>query len=155
MSYTLLRPPFSLDFSRMTKVELEDYYAWFQNIVPERIVELEAEVRQTRPDWTADLTPVSLAILGTWLVQQVETRPRTPDEVARLRPQMITDIAVPTVELTDRTFSLCADVGMYFSQSPQCLRKLYSRRTRPKGGRSRRQGLLTFKPSVLESDDPL
>lgn len=118
MTYTTIQPPFTLIFREMSKKELKDYFEWFQGILPQRLDELTRAVKQTPmfESWQPDLTPSSLNLLGDWFAEQVETRPRTQDEIQEIEGRLIYPIEVPGEELTNRTFSLAMDVGMYLSQ---------------------------------------
>jgi hypothetical protein len=118
MAYSIIQPPFTLKFHEMSRQELKDYYRWFMEILPSRIAELEAEVGRSPPHatWRADLSPGSLDSLGEWFCTQVETRPTTQDEAVELASRLTFSIPTPEYELTNRTFSLAMDIGMYFSQ---------------------------------------
>ncbi len=118
MTYTLIQPPFTLKFREMSKKELKDYYQWFMAILPDRLDELCQVVKQTSgfQNWTPDFTPDSLNILGEWFLLQVETRKRSQEELQEMKNQQTFPIDIHNEELTDRTFSLAIDIGMYFSQ---------------------------------------
>lgn len=114
--YATIQPPFTLDFAAMARPELKAYFAWFMKVMPERIAGLEAAVREDIPGWAADETPDSLTPLGTWFETQVELRPRTESELAELQAGLSFPIEVPREYLTNRTFSLAMDIGMYFAR---------------------------------------
>jgi hypothetical protein len=118
MAYSIIQPPFTLRFREMLKSELKAYYAWFVAILPERVAGLEAAVRESplHATWRADATPESLNALGTWFEKQVEVRQKTEEEVEEIKARMTFPIEVSGEQLTNRTFSLAMDVGMYFSQ---------------------------------------
>ncbi|MBM3257444.1 MAG: hypothetical protein FJY98_03950 [Candidatus Liptonbacteria bacterium] len=118
MAYTTIKPPFSLKYREMSRHELNAYFQWFCDIMPTRIGMLEEVVTQTPgfETWVADQTPQSLDILGTWFLGQVETRPRTVGEQQDLATRSPYPIDIPDAELTNSTFSLAMDIGMYFSQ---------------------------------------
>lgn len=118
MPYTTTQPPFTLKFREMSKQELRDYFRWFFDILPKRIFELTDAVRQTPgfEMWQPDKTADSLGGLGKWFAGQVETRQRTSEELQEITVQSAYPIQIPDEELTNRTFSLAMDVGMYFSQ---------------------------------------
>jgi hypothetical protein len=115
--YSLVQPPFTLKFREMQKGELREYFRWFRSVVGERIDELSRTVRATSgyETWEPDLTPESLNQLGAWLLRNSNTRPRTFEELQEKNKSSFS-IAIPDYELTDRTFSLAMDVGMYLSQ---------------------------------------
>lgn len=116
--YSTIQPPFTLKFREMSKKELREYYKWFMEVMPERINMLSRVVKSTPgfEDWRPDYAPASLDGLGVWLATQVETRSRTNEERQELRGSSRNPIEVPDYDLTNRTFSLAMDVGMYLSQ---------------------------------------
>lgn len=118
MTYEIIQPPFTLKFREMSKKELKEYFSWFHGVLPKRIEMLISVVQQTPGygSWIADSTPNSLRELGEWFTKQVETRPRTEEEMREVRSQTFIPIEVPEEELTNRTFSLSIDIGMYLSQ---------------------------------------
>jgi hypothetical protein len=118
MTYSIIQPPFTLKFREMSRTELTAYNRWFMNMLPERVAGLEAEVRQSssHADWMADSSPESLDGLGSWFVGQVETRARTREEIEAVKSKLTFPIDVPGEQLTNRTFSLAMDIGMYFAR---------------------------------------
>jgi hypothetical protein len=118
MTYAIIQPPFTLKFREMPKAELRSYYSWFMQVLPERIAALEEAVRAspTHGSWCADFSPASLAALGEWFGSQVEVRARTEGELDEVKSRLSFPVDVPGEELTNRSFSLAMDVGMYFSQ---------------------------------------
>lgn len=118
MSYSIIQPPFTLVFRDMSKKELEDYNNWFHKVMPERIQILIAAVKSTRgfEYWKSDCSPESLEGLGDWFLAQAETRPRTQEEIDEIQNRSSFPINVPSEDLTNRTFSLAMDIGMYVSQ---------------------------------------
>jgi len=117
-AYRTIQPPFTLKFSEMSKKELKAYFQWFQEITPERIEQLAVTV-QSSPgfeSWRADFSPDSLDSLGEWFATQIETRPRTQEEIDALNAQSPSPFPNSGWELTNRTFSLAMDIGMYLNQ---------------------------------------
>jgi len=86
--------------------------------MPERISELASAVRSSAgfENWQPDFSPDSLNVLGDWFANQIETRLRTQDEVNSFNAQAPYPIERSDRELTNRTFSLAMDIGMYLSQ---------------------------------------
>jgi hypothetical protein len=119
MSYATIQPPFSLRFREMPKAELKAYLDWFLGQIPERIAQLEQEVRLAPAfdGWAANKSPDSLTALGAWFVAQVETRKRTTEEMAALSASGSFPVNIPEDELTNRTFSLAMDLGMYLAET--------------------------------------
>lgn len=118
MPYTIIQPPFTLNLREMSKSELKHYFQWFMDVLPQRVNELAGAVRET-PEfnvWEANYMPASLDMLGQWFAGQVETRGRTQEEVQKIRNQQQFPMDIPNEELTNRTFSLAMDVGMYLGQ---------------------------------------
>lgn len=118
MSYSIIQPPFTMRFREMPKRELAAYAAWFHKVIPERIAEVTKAVKVTPgyEGWGPSATPDSLEALGRWLEGQVETRERTDDEIAETRAALTFPINPSGQELTNRTFSLAMDIGMYFAE---------------------------------------
>ncbi|MDQ3332902.1 MAG: hypothetical protein M3552_20005 [Planctomycetota bacterium] len=118
MTYSTIQPPFTLKFREMPKRELRLYFEWFLNVIPQRVSELAGVVRDTQgfEDWQPDGTPSSLDSLGEWFANQVETRQRTSDELIEITSRSALSFPVSGEELTNRTFSLAMDIGMYLSQ---------------------------------------
>jgi hypothetical protein len=118
MPYATIQPPFTLKLREMPKKELHRYCHWFMDVLPQRIGELAAAVRETPgfESWQPDCTPASLDALGQWFAEQVETRSRTQGERQAINDRLVFQMDIPAEELTNRTFSLAMDIGMYFSQ---------------------------------------
>jgi len=91
-------------------------------ILPARIDELANAVRDTPgyETWQPDKTPGSLDALGEWFASQVGKRPRTEEELRELDEQVNGGrrfaIEISKEELTNKTYSLAMDIGMYLSQ---------------------------------------
>jgi hypothetical protein len=119
MSYEIIQPPFTLKFREMSKQELADYARWFQSSIPERLSQLEAAVRATLgyEHWAATCERDSLAALGEWFAAEVMVRPRKREEVAELQRRSGMLASPPVVDLTNRSFSLAMDVGMYLART--------------------------------------
>ena len=83
-----------------------------------RQAQLVGAVRDTLgwESWKAEMTPESLGGLGDWFEGQVEMRKKDPGELRETREKLSFPIDIPGEELTNRTFSLAIDIGMYFSQ---------------------------------------
>jgi hypothetical protein len=118
MTYQIIQPPFTLQFTAMTRKELIHYNDWFLASIETRIAELASAVHCTRgfEGWKADRLPSSLESLGGWFVPQVETRELDTKEVDELVTSLRFPVDLPSHDLTNRTFSLAMDIGMYFSQ---------------------------------------
>lgn len=118
MNYPIIQPPFTLVFREMSKKELKDYNMWFHEVMPERIQILLLAIKSAvgYEDWMPDCSPESLEVLGDWFLTQVEIRPRTQKEIDEIQNRSQFAINVPDEELTNKTFSLAMDIGMYVSQ---------------------------------------
>ena len=118
MDYEIIQPPFTLKFREMPKPDLRAYNHWFFGVMPGRITGLEEEVRRSpaQAQWRADFTPDSLETLGQWFEGQVEVRTKTEQETEDLKAKLTFPIDVAGEQLTNRTFSLAMDIGMYFGQ---------------------------------------
>jgi hypothetical protein len=102
----------------MSKAELKGYFEWFVNTIPKGVDELRNELRKS-PEykvWESDYTLESLNSLGNWFALNVETRQRTYQEIEEIRYRSPFPFDIADTELTNRTFSLAVDIGMYVSQ---------------------------------------
>jgi hypothetical protein len=82
---------------------------------------LEDAVRSTATfsNWRADYSPASLGALGEWFAANVTTRPRSAAELEQIYrggPAWFRGLDVPSEELSECTFSLGFDIGMYFGE---------------------------------------
>lgn len=102
----------------MPQHELKCYFRWFQDALPKREHELVLLVRQTPgfEEWQADFTPKSLDMLGVWFAEVVRTRERSPDEIAAIADALKFPVDIAVTQLTDQTYSIAMDVGMYFGR---------------------------------------
>ena len=133
---------------------------------------LEREVRFGNEvdyqNWTADKTPDSLLVLGKWFSQNVATMERPEEEkkakaeeLARLSDKLRPMYEVPDWVLTERTFSLITDIGMYLGETFQANYSVinrtfaYSRDCHPERSEGSVQKLLVlnrcFTPQSLRS----
>ena len=118
MSYATIDPPFTLRFREMTRKDLVAYAVWFHQSAATRIAELTKAVVATSgfEKWEPDDTPQSLEALGRWFEAQVETRRLEARELAEAHANLAFAIGVPKEDLTNKTFSLAMDIGMYFAR---------------------------------------
>lgn len=119
MQYQIIQPPFTLRFRAAEKSKAQEYLRWFLKAIPERIQELARAVRQSKDysAWNADFSSDSLQPLGLWFASNVETRRRSDEELETLNQLPIFEFGVPLEELTNKTFSLAVDIGMYFGET--------------------------------------
>jgi hypothetical protein len=125
MIYSIIQPPFTLKFRDMSADELDGYRRWFLEAIPSRVSELQSAVNSSSGlnDWRPDHSVASIEALGFWLSRQVEARPRTAEEIDQIKARTAFNFDVFEVELTNRTFSLAMDAGIYFGET---LRHNYS-----------------------------
>lgn len=118
MSYKIIQPPFTLQFREMSKDELRQYFAWFLEVMPVRLNALREAVSATQgfEELVLDGSTQSLKGLGDWFVAAVEVRGRTADEINEIQSRSKHTITVPDTELSNRTFSIAMDIGMYFAR---------------------------------------
>jgi hypothetical protein len=120
-SYEIIKPPFTLHLQEMNKREIGEYCTWYIEQIPVRIVILQQTVNHSHDyrDWEANYSPESLDSLGEWFVAQIESRDLDEGEIKDTlsnAPKWFSQIEYPKQKLTNRTFSIAFDVGMYISQ---------------------------------------
>lgn len=110
------------DASRASKKELKEHFNAFLRFIPERVKELAALVNQSAgfERWKPDCTAESLEHLGDWLESQIDTRPRSQDELERIRSASEFPVEVSGRALTKHSLSLAMDVGIYLSEVLVC-----------------------------------
>lgn len=118
MSYQIIQPPFTLAFTSMSKKEIKEYFKWFLDILPVRIAVLSRAVKDRHgfETWEPDFSMASLDLLGFWFAMEARTRKLTDQEQEEIAAAMPIPLVVPQDDLTNRTFSLAMDIGMYLSQ---------------------------------------
>jgi hypothetical protein len=119
MEYQISQPPFTLKFREMSKQELLEYGRWFQASTHDRLAQLERIVRATPgyEAWPGTSVGKTLDMFGCLFAGEVATRPRTAGEIAALQAQSALLSGAPEVDLTNRSFSLAIDVGMFLARS--------------------------------------
>ncbi len=102
----------------MSRSELKNYKTWFLESIPGRVEELRSEVVRTAEfkSWLADCSVESLELLGEWFADQVEMRDTTAEEDQQIEQQLVFTIKLPDKELTNRSFSLAMDIGIYLAE---------------------------------------
>jgi hypothetical protein len=116
--YKLFVSPAPVNFGSLPKEMLITVGRQFIDSIPDRIEELEREVRRSGgpADWRPDFTPLSLELLYRWFSTQIRIRDRRAPATDPGRT--VYDLARDLdVVFTDRTESLCYDVGMYLGES--------------------------------------
>jgi hypothetical protein len=116
--YQVIQLPLRPAFRELSVRDIRRYFNWFLSEIPNRISILERTVVCVFPDamWTADFTRESLVTLGAFFETCVEQRPRSDEEISAIVRQSKYPIEIPTYELTDATFSLAMDIGMYLGE---------------------------------------
>lgn len=119
--YQSIDIPFSLKFHRMSKKEVNAYFSWYMIQIPKRVATLERAVICTPnfEEWMANYLAESLDMLGEWFAFQVERRKLTQTDRDKMNegvPDRIKKIPLPEWVLTDRTYSIAIDIGMYLSE---------------------------------------
>lgn len=119
MTYPIVKPPFSGKFRELGKKEIRIFYAWFMEQIPLRIAILESTIRESESfeGWKADFSVDSLDPLGMWFISQVTTRTRPREVMDELIRQIPYPIDLENWELTEKTFSLAFDIGIYFAET--------------------------------------
>jgi len=118
MEYKINSLPIDPVFSERSRKELKIYYDWYIGSITERIEILITEIRKKEKykSISFDYEPETLLPLGEWFASAVEIRQRTEAELQEIVSSLKFPVEVPKEELTNKTFSLALDVGMYLSQ---------------------------------------
>jgi len=103
----------------MSTSDLHAYREWFLEIMASRLSELRKAINEddTVPRWDPDYSEESIERLGVWLATEATVRPRTKNEIEGLVEQTPFKFPASENELTNRTFSLAFDAGMYLGET--------------------------------------
>ena len=117
-SYETFNPTFSfaLNFREMNRREADEYFSWFKQQIPVRIEMLQSIVGLGAN--ISEFSPQSLTVLGNLLDENVEFRHLSGPEILHERansPSWFQDI-IPDKALSERTISLCVDIGIAFGE---------------------------------------
>ena len=116
MDYELNLRVYTEDRSTASKAEIKAFLDWIQEVAPSRIDALKDFIEATDGgNPVLDFSRKSLGSLGEWFCTMVETRLRSDEEVLQIKRQQKFSIEIPSLELTDRTLSLCFDLALYFA----------------------------------------
>lgn len=120
--YPLISPPFLISEST-TKREAKEYYRWFLSIMSERIQVLETYVRNSHkklfPNWQADCTPASFAVLGEWFVYHASKMdvPKMYLDMAKQNNTLLSHVEIENWSLSEQSISLSMDIGIYYGEA--------------------------------------
>lgn len=86
--------------------------------MPVRLEALISELKSSPnyEHWVPDYSPKSLEGAGRWFTENVETRLRTPEELEQIKRKLSFSVGIANEELTNKTFSIAIDLGMYLSK---------------------------------------
>ena len=117
-SYETFNPTFSfaLNFREMNRREVDENFSWFVQQIPVRIEMLQNIVGLGAN--ISEFSPQSLTVLGNLLDENVESRHLSDPEILHERansPSWFQDI-VPDKVLSERTISVCVDIGIAFGE---------------------------------------
>lgn len=127
-AYSILKLP--IKYSYLNPIALREnseaawkaYRSWFFSEKSTRIQELELEIRR-KPgyqNWSADFSGESVASLSAWFQTAVHTRKPTRAEITwifqNILPGPGRDAALQYM-LSEKTASLCFDIGMYLGDA--------------------------------------
>lgn len=120
--YSIIELPIYPDLKNRSKEDLKEYYEWYINIMPERLKQLSSVINANKSyiSWKADYSPNSLEKLGKWFFENVEIRNRNENEIKNIyenSPIWFQKVNINKWELSDRTFSLAIDIGMYITKT--------------------------------------
>lgn len=120
--YQLFTLPHGFGFDRLTRSQARENLRAMMERFDFRKSMLQDLVRQTLPDWSADMNDGSLVTLGEWFVRQMQAIPMTEDQMrAELRhvPSEHAFIVRSHIRLTPRSYSIAVDTGVYVGE---CIR---------------------------------
>ncbi|MFS0724200.1 hypothetical protein [Paenibacillus sp. 1P07SE] len=123
-NYPIMKPPFEvIDFSERNKDQAYEYFHWFINEIPNRLVILidAIEVNSINKKEFFDFKPESLSPLWIWLKERLNTVPKSIEEMNTLRVTLPDWIVKEVVDWKIDTpfLSMAIDVSLYFAEAVQ------------------------------------
>ncbi len=130
MKYQLNNPEYlhRFDFATSTHQDAKNYFSWYIAQIPLRCPILEAAIQTTNQifaNWQANYTAESLKLLGKWFYQAAKWEPTSEEfrqnylkkAQVNLPEHLWSIIETPKFVLTQQTWSLIIDLGMYFGET--------------------------------------
>ena len=119
--YRIITFPFSGNVKELSKDGANQFFNWYLQQIPIRITQLfEFIIKTTGYDkWIPDNSSDLLIPLGQWFSQKISTRDRTPFEIDEIYSKLGKFqglIPIPKSVLSQESYSLAIDLGMYLSQ---------------------------------------
>lgn len=110
-------PVGNINFLTLSNDEMLKYKDWLVSQIPERARQLEILVKSDPKysDWVADGSPESLAGLGQWMVDSLQTRPLSIEEIEHIKSTLVFEVDFKKWDFTDFSYSIILDVALYFS----------------------------------------
>lgn len=110
-------PVGNIDFTTLSKNDMRKYKDWLISHIPERVKQLERLVKSDPKycDWSADTSPDSLVGLGQWMVDSLQTRQLSIEEIEHIKSTLVFEVDFQKWDFTDFSYSIIFDVGLYFS----------------------------------------
>ena len=120
-TYQIIIPLFIPDYKNDTKKKLKEFCDWYIDIIPERLEILINTVKtdENYQGWNPDFSPDSLELLGKWFAENIAVRKKSKNELEEFysnSPEWAKYIEIPDWDLSNKTYSLGIDIGMYISQ---------------------------------------
>jgi hypothetical protein len=121
MNYNLMEPPFSYKpFVEMNKKEAQEYFNWFINEIPNRVILLRKAYEINNVDiGSLDYTPLSLINLWKWFIPKIKTVNLTKNELKEYLDK-IPEWARGTMDnkkLSVETLAIAIDIAIYFAET--------------------------------------
>ncbi|MGO1059172.1 hypothetical protein ACTL32_08595 [Planococcus sp. FY231025] len=123
MNYPFMEPPFEFEsFEKMTKKEAQLHYDWYMEEVPKRLELLKMAYVYTGGGDKEDLdfTPLSLVNLWKWFLLQIESAPKSAEDLAEERlnaPDWLHESLMENTEKpSEGTVCIAMDIAIYFNE---------------------------------------
>ncbi|MEL6669146.1 MAG: hypothetical protein AAFP08_09255, partial [Bacteroidota bacterium] len=103
-------------FSFLSKKEVEEYFNWFKQAIPNRLQHLKSRAKIEPFDFSRE----SLLSACQWFDQNVTTRERSPEEIeqiyASIEPKFRDVVKLESYDLDIDSHTLVIEMGIYFAE---------------------------------------
>lgn len=119
LTYDILIPPLGKSIYQLNEQEAADYFAWYQEKIPERVAYV-SKVCATElgiPEERLDCSPESLMLLWKWFRRRAKTEPAVHADAETGKSKAPDELFANKRQLTLETEYIIRDIGMYLGET--------------------------------------
>lgn len=119
LTYDILIPPLGKSIYQLSEQEAADYFAWYQEKIPERVayVSKVCTIELRIPEERLDCSPESLMLLWKWFRRRAKTEPAVHADAETGKSKSPDELFANKRQLTLETEYIIRDIGMYLGET--------------------------------------